>query len=135
MIAYAYSFDISLTVQFKISLRDLRVRVICYSADDTPNNAVCRHTSCITTYRTVRIGVAYRLGTLGSADFLLGGVNRRKNDYQPFFSWLQVIRPNPEGMRSKSAGREVQIPPRQPKEKKLGTPSGVPSSFGCGSGI
>ena len=32
-------------------------------------------------YRAVRIVVAYRLGILGSADFLLGGVNRRKNDY------------------------------------------------------
>ena len=64
------------------------------------------------TYRTVRIGVAYRLGTLGSADFLLGGVNRRKNDYQSFFLRLQVIRPNPKGTRSKSADREAQIPLR-----------------------
>ena len=36
------------------------------------------------TYRTVRIGVAYRLGTLASADFLLGGVNRRQNNTQLF---------------------------------------------------
>ena len=68
--------------------------------------------SSFMTYRTVRIGVAYRLGTLASADFLLGGVNRRKNDYQPFFLRLQVIRPNPEGTRSKSADREAQIPLR-----------------------
>ena len=44
-------------------------------------------------FRTVRIVVCYRLDTLGSADFLLGGVNRRKNDNQSFFSRLQVIRP------------------------------------------
>ena len=31
-------------------------------------------------YRTSRIIVAYRLGTLGSADSLLRCVNRRKND-------------------------------------------------------
>ena len=87
------------------------------------------------TYRTVRIGVAYRLGTLGSADFLLGGVNRRKNDYQPFSLRLQVIRPNPEGTRSKSADREAQIPRNSRSEKRKNTPQGCVFFSGCGGGI
>ena len=63
---------------------------------------------------------------------ILGFISRyfrytlRKNDTQSFF--LAYPRPSDEA-------RLPQIPPRQPKEKKLGTPSGVPSSFGCGSGI
>ena len=109
---------------------------ICYSADDSPNDAVCRRTSCLTTYRTVRIGVACRLGTLGSADFLLGGVNRRKNDYQSFLLRLQVIRPNPEGTRSKSADREAQIRPADKKRKNPNRTFGsIWVSFGCGGGI
>ncbi len=36
------------------------------------------------TYRTSRIVVAYRLNTLGFADFLLCGVSRCKNDNQSF---------------------------------------------------
>ena len=60
------------------------VPLIIYGCDSTPCCAVCRRKSCITTYRTVRIVVAYRLGTLGSADFLLGGVNRRQNNTQLF---------------------------------------------------
>jgi hypothetical protein len=78
--------------------------------------------SRVSTVRTVRIVVFYRLGTLGSADFLLGGVNRRKNDYQSFFLRLQVIRPNPEGTRSKSADREAQIPRNSRSEKRKNTP-------------
>ena len=56
--------------------------------------------------------------------FLLGGVNRRKNDYQSFFLRLQVIRPNPEGTRSKSADREAQIPRNSRSEKRKNTPQG-----------
>ena len=44
-------------------------------------------------FRAVRIVVCRRLDTLGEAYSLLGGVNRRKNDYQSFFPRLQVIRP------------------------------------------
>ena len=98
------------------------VPLIIYGCDSTPRCAIFRRTSCITTYRTVRIVVAYRLGILGSADFLLGGVNLRKNDYQSFFLRLQVIRPNPEGTRSKSADREVQIPRNSRSEKRKNTP-------------
>ena len=36
--------------------------------------------SRVTTYRTSRIVVAYRLRLLGSADSLLGCVNRRQNN-------------------------------------------------------
>ena len=47
----------------------------------------------------------------GSLHSLLCGVNRRQNDTQSFCLRLQVIRPKPEGTRSESVAREVQIPP------------------------
>ena len=91
--------------------------------------------SRVTTYRTSRIVVAYRLRLLGSADSLLYCVNRRKNDYQSFFLRLQVIRPQRFALgliTSKVVEHKVTT---ATKKKELGTPNGVPSSFGCGGGI
>jgi hypothetical protein len=44
----------------------------------------CFLLNILTTYRTSRIVVGYRLGTLGSADSLLCRVNRRQNNTQLF---------------------------------------------------
>jgi hypothetical protein len=61
--------------------------------------------------RTGRIVVAYRLGTLGSANSLLCGVKRCENDYQPFSLSFQIRTVEPKG----SIGSNPR--PTPPKEK------------------
>ena len=69
--------------------------------------------------RTGRIVVAYRLGTLGSANSLLCGVNRRKNAYQPFLLGFQIRTVAPKGAnRFKSKARTA-------KRKNKGHHTGV----------
>ena len=89
------------------------------------------------TYRTVRIGVAYRLGILGSADFLLGGVSRHKNRRLEGFCLLAGY--SPVSQRDfaliTSKVTTLRVTAATKERKKLGTPNGVPSFFGCGDGI
>ena len=75
--------------------------------------------------RTGRIVVAYCLGTLGSGNFLLCGVKRCENDYQPFSLSFQIRTVEPKGaIRFKSKGAAP------PKERKNGIPNGIPFFFG-----
>ena len=74
--------------------------------------------------RTGRIVVAYCLGTLGSGNFLLCGVKRCENDYQPFSLSFQIRTVEPKG----SIGSNPRLAP--PKERKNGIPNGIPFFFG-----
>ena len=62
-----------MTVHFYFLIRIFRSALFKIWRSNTPCCAIFHHTSCITTYRNSRIVVAYRLGTLGSADSLLVG--------------------------------------------------------------
>ena len=109
-----------MTVHFYFLIRIFRSALFKIWRSNTPCCAIFHHTSCITTYRTVRIGVAYRLGTLGSADFLLGGVNRRKNDYQPFSLGCRLFARIPKGraQRAQIVRLKSHSTPFLPKAKK-----------------
>ena len=88
------------------------------------------------TYRTSRIVVAYRLGTLGSTDSLLCGVSRRKNDNQSFLLVRRLFALRSQSDLGLTTSKLVEYRlTTAAKKKELDTPNGVPSSFGCGDGI